>query len=62
MITEKQLRVLKLLAGGLRSKEIGKELKLSNRTIDDHLYKLRKIMGAKSSANLVFVACKQGVI
>jgi DNA-binding NarL/FixJ family response regulator len=54
--------VLRLIAQGKRMKEIAAELKISVRTVEDHKSQLLASLGAKSTADLIKFAVKQGLI
>lgn len=61
-LTRRQLAVLKLLAAGLQSKEIGRELGISPRTIEIHRRNLTWKMGGRNPAHLVAIAMRAGLI
>lgn len=52
LLTAHQLRVAQLAADGLTNKEIGQLLKLSPRTVSDHLYRIYPKLGITSRAVL----------
>lgn len=61
-LTTKELSVLRLLATGLRSKEIGERLSRSPRTIDHHLQAIFAKLGASTRAEAVSAAYRLGVV
>jgi len=61
-ITPRQREILQLLAQGLSAKEIAQKLSISARTVEFHKYHLMETHGLHSSAELVHLAIKQGII
>ncbi|RMG61720.1 MAG: DNA-binding response regulator [Bacteroidetes bacterium] len=61
-LSERELEVLRLLAEGLSSKEIGEQLFLSPQTIDSHRKTLLRKLDAKNVAGLVRIAFREGLI
>ncbi|MFF9818105.1 response regulator [Streptomyces sp. NPDC014006] len=60
--TERELRVLQLLARGLSNREIGAELYISETTVKFHVRNIMRKMDAGSRAEVVYEASKSGVI
>ncbi|GAA0929261.1 MadR family response regulator transcription factor [Streptomyces thermoalcalitolerans] len=60
--TERELRVLKLLARGLSNRDIGAELYISETTVKFHVRNIMRKMDAGSRAEVVYEASKMGVI
>jgi len=60
--TDRQLRVLELLARGLRAKQIAHELGLSVRTVESHKYAMMQELGVHGTIELVRKAEAIGVI
>jgi DNA-binding NarL/FixJ family response regulator len=58
----RQREVLQLLAEGCTMKEIARILKITPRTVAFHKYGMMKHLGVKSTAELVRIALKMGVI
>jgi DNA-binding CsgD family transcriptional regulator len=54
--------VLRLVAEGQTSKQIGKQLFLSPRTVDHHLYTVFNKLGVESRAQAVAVAARDGFL
>lgn len=52
-LSEQQAKCLKLLAKGKSSKEIGNELNLSYRTVEDYIAKIAEELGCSSSKELI---------
>lgn len=61
-LSPRQLELLRLIAQGKRMKEIAAQLNISVRTVEDHKSQLLTALGAKSTADLVKFAVKQGLI
>lgn len=61
-LTPQQRTVLRLLAEGLSAKEIGRKLDISPRTVESHKYQVMESLGAASSAELVRLAIRHGVV
>lgn len=61
-ITERELEVLQLIINGYSNKEIGKKLFVSKRTIENHRSNLMSKMGAKNTADIVRIACKDHLV
>jgi two-component system, NarL family, response regulator NreC len=61
-LTSRQREVLLLIAQGKRMKEIAAHLKISVRTVEDHKSQLLQVLGAKTTADLVKFAVKQGLV
>jgi DNA-binding CsgD family transcriptional regulator/tetratricopeptide (TPR) repeat protein len=60
-LTDKEMRVLLLLAGGLRNKEIALRLSRSARTIDHHLQAVFAKLGVSTRAEAVSTAYRMGI-
>lgn len=54
--------VLELVAKGFAREDISKKLFISHRGVDYHVNALKQVFGAKSLANLVYLATQSGVI
>jgi DNA-binding NarL/FixJ family response regulator len=61
-LSDREREVLKLLARGLSSKEIGAELAISSRTVETHRANLMRKLGVKSVALLTQVAIREGIL
>lgn len=61
-LSPRQREVLQLLADGLRMKEIAARLGLSIRTVEDHKAQLMRALDVESTAELVRVAIKHGLL
>lgn len=57
-LTPAELKVAKLVAGGMSYKEIARELDRSFSTIDHQLRSIREKLGTRSTARLVHVLCE----
>lgn len=60
--TERELKVLRLLAHGLSNREIGAELYISETTVKFHVRNIMRKMDVGSRAEVVYEASKSGVI
>ncbi|MET8243884.1 response regulator transcription factor [Streptomyces sp. NPDC005202] len=60
--TERELKVLQLLAHGLSNREIGAQLYISETTVKFHVRNIMRKMDAGSRAEVVYEASKMGVI
>jgi DNA-binding NarL/FixJ family response regulator len=61
-LTEQHLKILELLSEGYSSKEIGRKLFLSHRTIDVHRYNLIKLFECRNMAQLIKKATDYKII
>jgi DNA-binding NarL/FixJ family response regulator len=61
-ITPRQRDVLRLIVQGQRMKEIAVTLDLSARTVETHKYEMMRALGVQSTAELVALAVKQGLV
>lgn len=61
-LTKREIQVLRLLAKGETSKEIGASLDLSPRTIDNHRIKILDKLGVDSTAEAIALASRQGLL
>jgi len=61
-LTPRQREVLRLIADGMRMKEIASTLGLSTRTVETHKYEMMRILGVDSTAGLVRYALEHGLI
>ncbi len=61
-LTPNQRQILRMLADGLSAKEIGKKLDISSRTVESHKYQLMESLGAQSSAELIRLAIRHGIV
>jgi DNA-binding CsgD family transcriptional regulator len=60
-ITKREQEVLQLMARGLNSPEIAKELFISHHTVEQHIRNLRQKTGSKTSAALMSFVCKHNL-
>jgi predicted ATPase/DNA-binding CsgD family transcriptional regulator len=61
-LSEREQQVLRLVAEGLTSKQIGQQLFLSSRTVDHHLTAIFNKLGVDTRAQAVAVATRDGLI
>jgi two-component system, LuxR family, response regulator FixJ len=58
-LTPREREVLKEIVGGSSNKEIGRDLRLSPRTVEVHRAHIMSKLGAKNAADLVRIALGQ---
>jgi DNA-binding NarL/FixJ family response regulator len=61
-LTKRQRDVLRLIVAGRRMKEIAATLDLSARTVETHKYEMMRVLGVDSTAELVALAVKRGLV
>lgn len=61
-LTPRQREVLQLLAEGKSAKEIAQTLFISPRTVEFHKYRIMKELGASTTADLIQVSIRHGLI
>ncbi len=61
-LTLRQRDVLRLIVQGRRMKEIAATLDLSARTVETHKYEMMRVLGVQSTAELVALAVKRGLV
>lgn len=61
-LTPRQVEILKLIARGMSSKEIGFELGLSSKTVDVHRSRVMERLGVRDMASLILYAVRKGLI
>jgi len=61
-LSSRQREVLQLLAEGKGAKEIGSILNVTDRTVAFHKFRIKEILGAKNSADLVKYAVKNHLV
>lgn len=61
-VTERELAVLKLLAGGASNKEIGKKLNISEHTVKSHVANIFEKLEARDRTEAVAKAIQKGLI
>jgi DNA-binding NarL/FixJ family response regulator len=61
-LTDRQVEVLKLVAEGLRTRDIAKSLKLSVKTVESHRGEIMKRLGIHDVVSLVRYAIRVGLI
>ena len=62
ILTPRQTQVLRLLAEGRTQKEIAAIIDVSTRTVEFHKYELMRRLGVRSSAELMAIAARHGLI
>ena len=61
-LTARQRQVLQLIAQGYRMREIAGALQLSRRTVETHKYEIMRVLGSRTTAELVRYATWLGLI
>lgn len=61
-LTEREIEILKLVAQGMKNKEVGDSLNISHRTVDTHRTNLMKKLDVTNVAGLIRFAFKNGLI
>ena len=62
LLTEKELKILKLILTGYASTDIGEELNFSVGTIDNYVKNMLLKTNTVNRAHLVYECAKQGII
>lgn len=60
-LSDKQTKILSLMAQGLSAKECGDLMFISPRTVESHKYRLQNVLGLSSKAELVQFALRNGL-
>jgi DNA-binding NarL/FixJ family response regulator len=61
-LTDRQVEILSMIAGGLSSKEIGYELGLSSKTVDVHRARIMERLQVRDVASLTRYAVRRGLV
>jgi DNA-binding NarL/FixJ family response regulator len=61
-LTPRELEVLQLIADGLESRQIARELYIADDTVKTHVSHVLEKLGATSRANAVAIAIRSGLI
>ncbi len=61
-LSNRQRQILQLLAAGLSAKQAAAKLGISRRTVETHKYRIMRIIGVETSAELIRFAVEQGVV
>ena len=61
-LSDRELAVLKLMAQGLRHKEIARELRISQRTVGNHVASIYNKLGISDRAQAIVYAVKKGIV
>lgn len=61
-LTLHQRDMLRMFADGLSAKEIARKLDISARTVESHKYQIMDSLGAQSSAELIRLAIRHGLV
>ncbi len=61
-LSERELQILTLLAQGLTSKEIARQVSISANTVDNHRARLLSKLGVNNTASAISLALRQGLL
>lgn len=61
-LSKREIEIIKLLAKGLNSKQVGEELHLSRHTIDTYRRKILEKTNCKNTAELIQYALRTGIV
>ena len=61
-LTSRQREILQLVAEGRSAKDIATILNISPRTVEFHKYRIREVLGLRSTAELTQYAIKHGIV
>lgn len=61
-ISGRAIEIIQHLSAGMTVKEIAKELGIAETTVNDHIERTRKKIGAKNTSELIYLAVKNRVI
>ncbi|MCF8228011.1 MAG: response regulator transcription factor [Bacteroidales bacterium] len=61
-LTEREVEIMKLIAEGMSNKEIGKQLHISDRTVDTHRTNLMRKLSVNNVAGIIRYAMKHGYV
>jgi len=61
-ISERATEIIKMLSQGFIIKEIANKLGIAETTVNDHLERIKRKLGAKNNVELVYMASKAGLI
>jgi len=61
-LTAHQREILRMLTDGMSAKEIARKLDISSRTVESHKYQIMESLGAQSSAELIRLAIRHGIV
>ncbi|MCK9412701.1 MAG: response regulator transcription factor [Prolixibacteraceae bacterium] len=62
ILSDRAVEIIRLLSQGFIVKEIAHKLGIAETTVNDHLERTKRKLGAKNNAELVYLAGKSGVI
>ncbi len=61
-LTSREIEIMKLIAEGMSNKEIGKQLHISDRTVDTHRTNIMRKLEVKNVAGIIRYAMKSGYV
>ena len=61
-LTRREQQIVQMLCSGLTSKEIGKDLHISPKTVENHRYNIYRKLGINNIASVMRYAAKHGLI
>lgn len=62
LLSDRAVEIIRLLSQGFIVKEIAQKLGIADTTVNDHLERTKRKLGAKNNVELVYLAGKSGVI
>ena len=62
VLTERELMILPLVARGLKNREIGQQLGITERTVGTHIGNMIRKAGVENRVQLTRMAARQGLI
>jgi DNA-binding NarL/FixJ family response regulator len=62
ILSQREIEILKLISGGLSSKQIASDLAISTRTVETHRLNIMKKLGTNNSAETISVAVKLKIL
>lgn len=62
LLSDRAIEIIRLLSQGFIVKEIAQKLGIADTTVNDHLERTKRKLGAKNNVELVYLAGKSGVI
>jgi two-component system invasion response regulator UvrY len=60
--TDRQVQIAVMISQGIRREEVADRLNIKRKTLDVHLYRLFKKIGARDSAHMVRLLIERGEI
>lgn len=61
-LTQRQIEILRLVALGKSSREIGEDLYIAEKTVEHHRSNIRKVLGVPDIAGMILFAVRHGLV